>query len=139
LKKIDWSTQEEVRLLERAGINRVVLLSRGALEQLVWTGNNFMGDVVLEKKEWYVVLRTPEEMEKPKDECWSALNAVLNDQCNELLWFIFHTCENHKNKDNLVEKLDAYMDIKTGCVTRTVGPYMKQVFNIDDADNWMLH
>jgi hypothetical protein len=139
LKKIDWSTQEEVRLLERAGINRVVLLSRGALEQLVWTGNNFMGDVVLEKKEWYVVLRTPEEMEKPKDECWSALNAVLNDQCNELLWFIFHTCENHKNKDLLVATLDTYMDIKTGCVTRRVGPYMKQVFNIDDADNWMLH
>jgi hypothetical protein len=134
-----WSTQEEVRLLERAGINRKVLMSRGALEPLVWTGKNFMGGVVLEKKGWYVVLRTPEEMEKPKEECWVALNAVLNHQCNQLLWFIFHTCENHKNKDLLVATLDTYMDIKTGCVTSRVGPYMKQVFNIDDADNWMLH
>jgi hypothetical protein len=128
-----------VRLLECDGINRKVLRSRGAVDQLVWTGKNFMGDVVLEKKEWYVVLRTPKEMKKPKEECWVHLNAVLVDQCNELLWYIFHTCENHKNKDNLVEKLDASIQIRTNFTIREVGTYMKGVFNIDDEDNWMLH
>jgi hypothetical protein len=55
------------------------------------------------------------------------------------LWYIFHTCENHKDKDTLVEKLDAFIDIRTNCTIREVGTYMKGVFNIEDEDNWMLH
>jgi hypothetical protein len=78
-------------------------------------------------------------MKKPKEECWVHLNAVLVDHCNELLWYIFHTCENRKNKDNLVEKLDAFIQIRTNFTIRDVGAYMKGVFNIDDEDNWILH
>ena len=136
---ISWSTHEKVRLLERDGINRIVLLSRGGVDQNEWSGKNVMGEVVLENKDWYVLLRTPDEVDEPEENCWVHLNAVLVDQCNELLWYIFHTCENHKDKDSLVEKLDTFVDIHTSCTTREVGTYMKVVFNIGDDDNWMLH
>jgi hypothetical protein len=100
-----------------------------------------VGDLVLEDKAWYVLLRTPKEKKAPNTYCWVHLNAVLVDQCNELLWYIFHTCENHKDKDKdtLVEKLDAFIDICTNCTIREVGTYMKGVFNIEDEDSWMLH
>jgi hypothetical protein len=128
-----------VRLLERDGINKKVLMSRGALDQNEWSGKNIMRDAVLEDKAWYILLRTPKENKKPKKYCWVHLNAVLVDQCNELLWYIFHTCENHKDKNTLAEKLDAFIDIRTNCTIREVGTYMKGVFNIEDEDNWMLH
>jgi hypothetical protein len=38
-----------------------------------------------------------------------------------------------------VEKLDAFIDIRTSCTIREVGTYMKGVFTIEDEDNWMLH
>jgi hypothetical protein len=80
-----------VRLLERDGINKQVLMSRGAIDQNEWSGNNIMGDLVLEKKAWYVLLRTPKEKKKAKKDCWVHLNGVLVDQCNELMRYIFHT------------------------------------------------
>jgi hypothetical protein len=98
-----------------------------------------MGDVVLEDKVWYVVLHTPKEKKKPKKDCWVHVNGVLVDQCNELLWYIFHTCENHEDRENLVEKLDAFIETCTNFTIREVGTYMKGVFNIEDEDNWMLH
>jgi hypothetical protein len=87
-KNLSWSSHEEVRLLERDGINKQVLMSRGAIDQIEWSGKNIMGDVVLEDNAWYVALRTPKEKKKPKTDCWVHLNAVLVDQCNELMWYI---------------------------------------------------
>jgi hypothetical protein len=97
------------------------------------------GTWCLKKKAWYVVVRNPKQKKWPEDKCWVHLTGVLVDHCNELLWYIFHTCENHKEKDLLVEKLDEFIDIRTGCIIREVGSYMKVVFNIEDEDNWMLH
>jgi hypothetical protein len=45
-----------------------------------------------------------------------------------------------RDKDSLVEKLDAFIDIHMkDCTIREVGTYMKVVFYIEDEGNWMLH
>jgi hypothetical protein len=87
-----------VHLLDRDGTNKKVLMSREAVDQVVWSGKNIMmGDMVLENKAWYVVVHTSKQKKTPKDKCSVHLTGVLVDQCNELLWYIFHTRENHKD------------------------------------------
>jgi hypothetical protein len=120
-KNLSWSTHEEVCLLDCDGINKTIDEQGGLRDQVVLSGKNMMGDMVLEDKAWYVVVHTPQQKRTPKDRCWVHLTGVLVDHCDELLWYIFHTCENRNDKDSFVEKLDEYVDIRTNCRIRKVG------------------
>jgi hypothetical protein len=133
MKNLSWLANVELRLLERDGMTEKVLLSRGALDQNVWSGKNILGKVELDNKKWYVEMRTPRQ--KKMD--WIELTAVLTDHCNEVLWYIYHTCEHHKDKRLLVEALDSFVNIRTLCNVKQVHGYMRSIFNIEDGDNWM--